>query len=117
MARLRIRIEAATVDLSVQLNDSQTAAELLRALPLTADAQTWGAEVYFEVPVQCGAEDPQSTVALGAVGYWPPGHAVCLFFGQQPVSPVNVIGSIEGDPTVLETVEDGQLVALALAEE
>ena len=96
MARMRLLVEEAGVDLVVRLNESQTAAELLRALPVTSSAQTWGAEVYFDVPVHLGPEDPQATVELGAVGYWPPGHAVCLFFGQQPVSPVNLVGDDRG---------------------
>ena len=48
----------------------------------------------------------------GAVGYWPPGRAVCLFFGQQPVSPVNIIGVLEGDPALLGAVQEGQVVRL-----
>ena len=112
MARMRVLVEEAGIDLVVRLNESQTAAELLRALPVTSSAQTWGAEVYFDVPVHLGPEDPQATVELGAVGYWPPGHAVCLFFGQQPVSPVNLVGMIEGDPNVLAAVDDGHEVRL-----
>ena len=112
MARMRVQIEEAGVDLVVHVNDSHTAAELLRALPVTSSAQTWGAEVYFDVPVHLGPEDPRGTVESGAVGYWPPGHAVCLFFGQQPVSPVDLIGTIEGDQQALEVVEDGQVVKL-----
>ena len=74
--------------------------------------QTWGAEVYFPVPVDCSPEDPQAAVASGAVGYWPPGKGVCLFFGQQPVSPVNLIGVLLGDPGVLGAVQAGHVVRL-----
>jgi hypothetical protein len=117
MARMRIVIEGAGVEMTAELNDSATTAALWRALPLQSPAQTWGAEVYFTVPVECGEEDPQATVASGAVGYWPPGRAVCLFFGQQPVSPVNLVGALEGDPRVLETVRDGHVVRLEQREE
>ena len=112
MARMRILVEQAGVEITAKLNDSATAAELWRALPVESPAQTWGAEVYFSVPVECGEEDPQATVTPGAVGYWPPGAAVCLFFGQQPVSPVNLLGELEGDPAVLEAVHDGHVVRL-----
>jgi hypothetical protein len=112
MARMRIRIDEAGVELTAELNESATAALLRDALPLESAAQTWGAEVYFSVPVRTGGEDPQATVTPGAVGYWPPGEAVCLFFGQQPVSPVNLIGTLEGDPRALEAVRDGQVVRL-----
>jgi hypothetical protein len=112
MARMRIVIEEAGIELTAELNDSATAAALWRVLPLESSAQTWGAEVYFSVPVQSTAEDPQATVTSGAVGYWPSGAAVCLFFGQQPVSPVNLIGVLEGDPNVLQGVQDGHVVRL-----
>lgn len=55
-------------------------------------------------------------MSCGAVGYWPPGRAVCLFFGQQPVSPVNVIGVLEGDPAALGAVQERQLVRLEAAD-
>ena len=112
MPRMRILIGAAAVDLTVELNHSATAASLWSALPLESEAQTWGDEVYFSVPISLPADDAQATVPSGAVGYWPPGRAVCLFFGQQPVSPVNVIGVLEGDPAVLGTVQGGQIVRL-----
>jgi hypothetical protein len=44
------------------------------------------------------------------VAYWSPGKALCLFFGQKPYSPVNVVGQIEGDPRVLAEVGDGEPV-------
>lgn len=116
MRRMRINVPEASVDLVATLNKSATAGELWEALPIESAAQTWGAEVYFTVPVERGAEDPQPTVEPGAVGYWPPGCAVCLFFGQQPVSPVNPVGAIQGDPSVLEAVRDGHTVRLERAE-
>ena len=112
MARMRILIKEADVELMAELNDSATSAALWRILPVERPAQTWGAEVYFSVPVESSEEDPQATVTPGAVGYWPPGKAVCLFFGQQPVSPVNLIGVLEGDPHTLEAVRAGHGVRL-----
>jgi uncharacterized protein len=117
MTRMRILVEEAGVETSAVLNDSVTAAALWRALPLESPIKTWGAEVYFTVPVECVAEDPQATVNTGAVGYWPPGSALCLFFGQQPVSPVNLVGVMEGDSGVLQAVHDGQTVRLERVEE
>ena len=112
MPRVRILIEEADVELLAELNESSTAGALWDALPLESAAQTWGAEVYFSVPLSCAADDAQAMVPSGALGYWPPGSAVCLFFGQQPVSPVNLIGMLKGDPAVLGTVKEGQTVRL-----
>jgi hypothetical protein len=49
------------------------------------------------------------------VAYWPPGKALCLFFGQQPYSPVNIAGRIDGDPSVLAAVRDGDAIRVELA--
>ena len=57
-----------------------------------------------------GEEDAQPDVPSGTVAYWPPGKALCLFFGQTPYSPVNVVGQIEGDPNVLASVRDSDAV-------
>jgi len=110
MNRMRVTIPEAGVDLLVDLNDTDTAAAIWAALPFASAAQTWSAEVYFTVPVVHDPEDAQATVSHGAVGYWPPGNALCLFFGQQPVSPVNLVGTVVGDASVLEAVADGQTV-------
>ena len=112
MTRMRIFIKEAGIETSATLNDSATTAALWRALPVEGPAQTWGAEVYFPVPVECGQEDPQAAVTMGAVGYWPPGNVLCLFFGQQPVSPVNLVGALDSDPKALEAVRDGHIVRL-----
>ncbi len=112
MKRMRVNVAEAGVDLIVALNETETSAAIWVVLPLESPAQVWGEEVYFTIPVERGPEDARASVALGAVGFWPPGFALCLFFGQQPVSPVNPVGTIEGDPPVLEAVRDGHTVRL-----
>ncbi len=60
----------------------------------------------------------QAEVAVGALGYWPPGNAFCIFYGPTPVSPrrlaayspVNVFGQIDGGATVLRGVRNGALI-------
>jgi len=123
MSERQIEISAGDVIVTAVLNDSDTADELWTALPITARAQTWGDEIYFSIPVSVEeAADSQETVEMGAVGYWPPGSALCLFWGPtptsapgeiRPASAVNVMGLIDGDPTVLGGVADGTEVVVA----
>jgi len=68
------------------------------------------------VPLELGAESPVESVAVGDIGYWPPGSAFCAFFGQQPYSAVNPLGSVEGDALVFDAVGDGDLVRLEAAD-
>lgn len=108
-----IRIRVGEVELDAELNDSETAAKILKVLPLDCSFNSWGDEIYFSIPVEAGPENSQETVALNDLGYWPPGHAFCIFYGLtpasqgdeiRPASPVNVIGRVLGDATVLKSV-------------
>ena len=114
-----IRITAGSVELSGELNDSETAKTISEALPIEAQGSTWGDEIYLSIPVSCGAEDPREVVEMGDLAYWPPGSAFCIFFGStpasegdeiRPASAVNVIGRVDGDATALKSVPDGARV-------
>ena len=106
----RIRITAGKVSQTATLNDTKTAALLLENLPVEAAARRWGDEVYFDVPFQTGPEDPQPEVPSGTLAYWPDGPALCVFFGQTPYSPVNVVGKLDGDAGDFAAVESGEPV-------
>ena len=111
--------------MTAELDDTPTADAVWEALPFEAAASTWGDEIYFGIPVSAEEEPGSSAVVeMGAVAYWPPGSALCLFFGRTPASrgteiraasAVNVFGSIDGDPTVLKGVSDGERIIVARA--
>ncbi len=118
MAR-RVRITAGSVSVTAELNDSRTAEAIWETLPIEARVATWGDEIYFTIPVRLSEENAQETVALGDLGYWPPGKAFCIFFGPtpasrggeiRPASPVNVFGHVLGDLAVLRAVRPGETV-------
>ena len=121
----RITINAGSVTVAAEMNDSATAETIWAALPITGRANTWGDEIYFEIPVEAEqAADARADVAVGELGYWPVGHAFCIFFGPTPVSsgdqpraasPVNVVGQVLGDATVLRDVRAGAAVTLSKA--
>ena len=119
-----IRITAGGIAVTGELNDSRAAAAIAARLPITAKAETWGDEIYFGLAFSAPSDVPQQTVALGDLGYWPPGKAFCIFFGPTPVSqgdeirpasPVNVLGRLDGDATVFNAVRAGARVRLERA--
>ena len=123
MAR-KIIIEAGSVRAEADLNETETAALIWDALPIEASANTWGDEVYFDVPVSTGLKNGVEVVDLGDLGYWPQGPAFCIFFGPtpmskgdeiRPASAVNVIGKVLGDATAFRAVEPGEAVKLSRA--
>jgi len=101
--------------------NTKTSEALWSALPIEGSANRWGDEIYFGIPVTVGLEETQQTVDVGDIGYWPPGKAFCIFFGQTPASkgkepraasPVNVFARIVGDPLVFRKVKDGDKVRI-----
>ena len=124
MAERRIRIRAGDVEIAGELNDTPTAGKVWDALPIEASGSTWGDEIYFRIPVAHAEDDARETVEMGDIGYWPPGQALCLFFGPtpmstgdeiRPASPVNVIGRMEGESMVLKGVGSGERVVVERA--
>lgn len=120
-----ISIKVGNVQARAQLNDSHTAREIWKALPIEGVVSTWGDEVYFSVPVTLGEEDASELVSGGDLGYWPPGTAFCIFFGPtpmsrgdeiRPASPVNVFGRVLGDATVFKEVAPGARITVRQAE-
>ncbi|WP_137285397.1 cyclophilin-like fold protein [Halorussus salinisoli] len=112
MADLRIAVGDVTCTASWTDDAPATRDALAAALPVAGDATRWGDELYFSVPVDMPAENARETVPVGAVAYWPPGNALCLFWGPTPAStddqpraasPVTVVAELE-DPSPLEGV-------------
>jgi hypothetical protein len=121
----KIKIEAGTVSAEAELNETETAGLIWDALPVEARANTWGDEVYFDIPVTTGLEDAVEVVEVGDLGYWPQGPAFCIFFGPtpmsrgdeiRPASAVNVVGRVVGDATTFRAVSSGEPVKLSRAE-
>ena len=120
MARA-IRITAGSVSATAELNDSSAAAAIAAKLPISAKGETWGDEIYFALPFSAPSDAPQETVALGDLGYWPPGKAFCIFFGPtpmsrgdeiRPASAVTVVGRITGDARAFKKVRAGTGVTI-----
>ena len=121
----KIKITAGAVTLDAELNDSKTAQLIAAALPIEAAANTWGDEIYFAISVKTGAENSKEVVQLGDLGYWPVGHAFCIFFGPtpasrgdeiRPASAVNIIGRVRGDAKQFKTVADGEPIRIVSTE-
>jgi hypothetical protein len=116
----QIKIILGDLVLDAHLNESTTAQEVFKALPLESSFSTWGDEIYFAIPVEMELEsDAKEVVQLGDLGYWPSGNAFCIFFGPtpmsgpgeiRPASAVNVIGQVTDDATRLkERLSEGMI--------
>ena len=117
---MKIRISWPAGHLTATLTDTPSTQALLKALPLTSSAHTWGEEVYFDTRVSVSREtDARQVVEPGTVAFWTDGDALALPYGPTPISrgdecrlasPCNVLGRLDGDPRLLATVRDGDPV-------
>ena len=114
MGDRQIQISTGNLTLAATLNELETANQLWESLPITGRVQLWGDEIYFSIPLNVEEElGSQETVQAGTVAYWPPGSALCLFWGPTPISApgeirpasaVNVVGILDNDPNLLAEV-------------
>ena len=121
-----ITITVGDIQLSAELNDSPTARKIYAALPIEGRANVWGDEIYFDIGISAELEpDARENVEVGELGYWPSGTAFCIFYGPTPVStgpepraasPVNILGQVNDDATVLRGTQHGASVIISKAD-
>ncbi len=122
----RILIEAGDIKSEAVLGDSETANAIWDSLPIESTCNTWGDEVYFDISTSLALDETaREVVDMGDVGYWPPGTALCIFFGPtpasrgddiRPASAVNIVGKVVGDPDIFKKVSPGAKVEVKRAE-
>jgi hypothetical protein len=120
----RIRIAWKGGEVIANLRETSSVNQILKVLPCDARANTWGEEIYFELPVKLALEpDAQQVVEPGTVSFWVEGSALALPFGPTPISKggecrlvtrCNVLGKIEGDPRELKKVKAGAPIRVEL---
>ncbi|MBV9359171.1 MAG: hypothetical protein JO023_26985 [Chloroflexi bacterium] len=122
MPEQQFRVVAGSVTCTATLASNATARAIWVGLPLEARANRWGDELYFSVSVDAPA-DPgaQAEVRVGDVAFWPPGNAICIFWGPTPASvgsepraasPVSVFAHIADGAADLGATPSGTLVRL-----
>ena len=117
---MKIRISWKKSQVTATLAETPTSSRLKTSLPFDAKAQTWGKEVYFRVPFTANLEpNAKQVVEPGTVCYWVEGQSMAIPFGPTPISkanecrlvaPVNVLGRLDSDAGMLDSVEEGDCI-------
>lgn len=120
-AKIEISIKDITV--KAELYDTECAKAIKDALPIEAEPNEWGDEFYFTIPVEFPLDETATTdVEVGDIGYWPPGHALAIFFGPTPLSvdkkpvpasKVNIVGKIIDDPLILKKAKGARKIKIS----
>ena len=118
----KIKITSGPVELVARLLDTPTATAIYDKLPIESRAQTWGEEVYFEVPVQASREDDaKDVIEAGEIAFWVEGNCVAIGFGRTPISlgdeirlaaKTNIWALTEDDVKQLSVVRPGQKISI-----
>jgi hypothetical protein len=121
---VQLRLTAGDLSCTATLLGNATAQAIWEALPIEGRANRWGDEIYFAIPVQLEEDGAQEEVQVGDLAYWPPGNALCIFWGPTPASrgdepraasPVNVFARIDGDVPEFGSIRSGAAVTLERA--
>lgn len=117
-----IRITIGPLVFEAELNDTPTAENIYRTLPIEAEVARWGDEIYFSISATEDAGDAKrDEMQVGELAFWPPGKAFCIFWGPTPASkgdepraasPVVPIGTLAGDFSRISETEDSQKVLI-----
>ncbi len=87
-----LRLMSGDLEIKLELLDTPTARAILEAVPISSRVQTWGDEVYFEVPVQVDLEDDaKDVVEAGEIAFWVEGNCIAIGYGPTPISQGNEI--------------------------
>lgn len=121
----RIRFTFDGLAIHARLRETATAEAVWAALPLTAEAMTWGEEVYLQVPISLERDpDARALVEAGEIAFWPDGDAIAIGFGATPISapgeirlasPCNIWADAEDDVAALKAVRAGVPVTVERA--
>lgn len=120
--KMKVIIKSGDISLEAELYDNETASKIAEVLPIKGIVQTWGDEIYFEIPIHIDLDDSaKEVVKKGDLGFWPSGNCFCIFFGKtpasqgaeiRPASAVNVFGKVKGELELLKNIMDGSKIII-----
>ena len=120
-----INLKFPSFDIIIKLRSTPTANAIKSILPCKSIIQTWGEEIYFEIPTQKDLSldnTAKDVINLGEIAYWIEGKCIAIGYGRTPISHNNEIRlaaktNIWGDAKLnikkLKNVKDGDEVIIS----
>lgn len=121
-ARRLAQLTAGSITIRIELADTPTADIVWQGLPLYSTAETWGASLHFETPLEAGRDRTARLNGIpGEIYFWVEEDRIIIPFGRTPVSrpgesrlqrPSNLWARALDDVTALSVVTPGEKVSL-----
>ena len=120
-----INLKFPSFDIIIKLRSTPTANVIKSILPCKSIIQTWGEEIYFEIPIHKDLSldnTAKDVINLGEIAYWKEGKCIAIGYGRTPISHNNEIRlaaktNIWGDAKLniekLKNVKDGDEVIIS----
>ena len=85
---MKIKFIISNLSFDCKVRDNDTGKKIFQLLPIKSSINTWGKEIYFDVPeYNIKAEkDAKDVFELGEIAFWNQGNAIAIGFGPTPVS-------------------------------
>lgn len=115
-----ITIKAGNAVIAATLDDSPTAQDFVKSLPLTISMKRWGDREYYgkvREPLSDRGRK-QNGFANGDVAYWPRGGSFAIFFNNKvnpDISDLIVFGKISTDLKVFDAMDESLDMRIDLA--
>jgi hypothetical protein len=123
---IEILFKLESLDFVAQLDNSLTAQNIVRLLPLESVVAKWGDEIFFNVKAVLPIiENRTDQVNIGDVAFCPDGNYLCVFFGPTPKSvlenpmpenPVVIIGRVTSPTDKLKMIKAGEKIKVSAAQ-
>jgi uncharacterized protein len=120
-----VTITVGRVSIQAQLLETKTADRVWAQLPIYSTAETWGAAIHFETPVETGRDATAKAVsAPGDICFWTEDDRVIIVYGATPIAkgselrlpkPCNVWAKSRDDVSLLKNVTPGEKVSVTAA--
>ena len=120
-----INLKFSSFDIIIKLRSTPTANAIKSILPCKSIIQTWGEEIYFEMPIQKDLSldnDAKDVINLGEIAYWIEGKCIAIGYGKTPISQnneirlaakTNIWGDAELNTKKLKNIKDGNEVIIS----
>ena len=120
-----INLKFSSYNIVIKLRPTPTANAIKSILPCKSIIQTWGEEIYFEIPIEESLDlenDAKDIINIGEIAYWIEGKCIAIGYGKTPISKGNEIKlaartNIWGDALLnikeLNKIKDGDEVVVS----